>query len=442
MKEKSYLTLIACIGALGGFLFGYDTGMIGGALIFIDAKLHISTFEKSVLVGCLPLGALISAALSGRSADFFGRKTILMYAAFGFLFATLLLAFSQNLAQIILGRFLLGWAIGITSYVAPLYLSEIAPTELRGKSIMHNGIAIVSGQLVSLFIVYKLLDFASWRLIFTIGLIPAITFMAGVFILPESPRWLIKHGQTEKAKKLIHKIHNKYNVECEVASIKQSLKLKDPKVTLFNDSKMRGLLYMGIALGVIQQLFGMNALIYYGPELFSHVGFKTPNAGILATIIIASINLIGTVSVYRIINLVDRRQLLLTGSIIATLSMVVLGESVGDINGIISQLVALLAACSFVVGYSISIGSLFWILIAEIFPLHFRGHAMSISTAFQWAAQFVLAMSFLAVFHNYGPEWTFWGYSVVCFAGYFYFYLKVPETRGKSLEEIEYELAL
>ena len=440
-QQKIFLNLIASAAAIGGFLFGYDTGIISGTLVFIQQTFSISTLVQEIIVSSVVFGALIGAIFSGKLADHFGRKRLLTYIAYLFIVGTLLSTWATSVAVLIIGRFIIGIAIGITSYVCPLYISEMAPAEKRGGLVLLNGIMITGGEAISFLMDYLLTPTHSWRLMFATGLIPAILFLIGMAILPDSPRWMILKGQTIKARKILTRIRRPDVVDAELNEIEKSISETTYQWSALFSKWLRPALIIGIFLGVCTQFMGINTVMYYGPSIFKSAGFVSYNAQILATFGMGMVNTIMTIISVLIVDKIGRRKMLLSGLAIAGISLTAISFIFSlNSHAVYLTWLTFMFMVTYISGYCLSVGSLFWLIIAEIYPLHIRGMAMSFVTAVQWGANFFVAVTFLSLLNFAGPAFTFLLYSTVCLIGLIFCYHMVPETRGVSLEQIEKNL--
>ncbi len=440
-QNKSFVYWVALVGALGGLLFGYDTGVISGALTFISAEFHISTLMQEVVVSSVVLGALFGAILSGRLADQFGRRRMLMVAALAFIISTLLATLANQVMELVIGRFIIGMAIGICSYTAPLFISEMAPAELRGFLVLINAITITGGEAIAFLVDYFLAPSHSWRGMFAVGLIPALALFLGMLCLPETPRWLVSKGYLQKARSTLDQIRNHTQVTAELNAIQHSFSLKSAHWQQLFSKRIRPVLWIGIMLGIFQQFFGINTVMYYGPTIFQAFGFNDISLQMLVTFGMGIVNMVLSVLCMLLVDKLGRRNLLLIGSGIAGLSLLVVGFCLQELShSPFLRWLALMCMVTYIAGYCISVGSLFWLMIAEIFPLSIRGLGMSLATAIQWGANFLVSMTFLHIIQHVGPSYTFWLYASICFLCLLYCYLWVPETKGVPLEKIEKNL--
>jgi SP family galactose:H+ symporter-like MFS transporter len=442
INPRIFVFFIGAIAALSGLLFGFDTGVIAGALSFIKNQFHPSTHLLEFVVSSTVLGALIGALFSGRIADNFGRRNVMIVTAVAFIVGTLIASFAFNIIMLVAGRFVLGLAIGVASYIAPLFISEIAPPRNRGTMVLLNGIAITGGQTLAFYSDYLLTSGGHWRIMIALGIAPALLLMIGMSMCPSSPRWLLLAGKKMKALHVLSKIRHKYLVDIEYQAIEKSLsKTKSSFKEIFSPSVMP-VLIIGLVMGTFQQFMGINAIMYYGPMLLQKIGFTSANHQILATMLLGLINMSGTIFAIIVVDKIGRRILLTTGTALAAISLFILGELTVYPNAPHHNAISLICMVLHMIGYSISLGTLFWLLISEIFPLRIRGMCMSFVTAIQWGANFLISSTFLTLLNFAGARFTIWLYAIASLIAYFFCYKKVPETQGVSLETIEDNLRL
>jgi sugar porter (SP) family MFS transporter len=430
---------ICSIAALAGLLFGYDTGIISGAIFFIKSHFALDVFMTEAVVAAVLLGAAFGSISSAKLANVLGRKKIIEVNALVFMTSTLISAFANNILFLILGRLGVGFAIGIACYIAPLYISELAPARYRGGLVALNTIAVTGGIFISYLIGFFLSPIESWRWMLGLGVIPAMILWIGVRYLPESPRWLVKQGHMQKAQLVLAKIRgSKEAAETEILLIQSSLKEKKPSWRELLRPGIRKVVVIGIVLAMVQQLTGINTILYYAPLLFQAIGFQSISAMMLLTLGVGFINFLMTIFVMLRVDKMGRRPLLLWGLFGMTLSLLVLSCSLRfDLSSswVIWTMIASLFA--FVATYASSIGCVFWIVIAEIYPLHVRGLAMGVASSANWGANLLITMTFLSLLESLGPSNTFLCYDFVCLLSFVFCYRFLPETAQESLEEIE-----
>lgn len=439
-SPSSWLIYVtSAIAALAGLLFGFDTGIISGALLFIQKDYVLSIEMKELIVSSVLFGAMLSSLLSGRLTDALGRRRVMLIVATLFVVGTLIAALAPTISAILLGRVIIGFAIGIGSYTAPLYIAEVSPPELRGALVSLNQLAITLGILTSYLINFSCASIdGSWRWMFGCGLVPAILLSIGMIFLPESPRWLIMKNRVDQASAILKRLRHSADVSQEVNDIKGSLDVKKPRFREIFAPWIRPVLFLGAALGLIQQVTGINTIIYYAPTIFQMAGFHNASSSILATVGIGVVNVLATIFAIAYLDKLGRRVLLLVGLVGMCLSL--LGLSCAfHFGGEWSFLrwIAMSCTFSFIICFAFSLGAVMWLMVSEIFPLEVRGAAMGVAVFSCWLWNFAVSATFLSLLHLLGPSLTFLMYASLCIVSFIYCYYKVPETRGMSLEKIE-----
>ena len=441
-ETKHYIYLITAITALGGFLFGFDTSVIADIHDQASQQLHLSQWQWSKIVASGVLGCIFGIPLSGIFADRVSRRLLLQFVALGFILGTALCAQSDHFITLLCGRFLIGVCIGVASYITPLFLAEIAPAAQRGGMVLLNGLALTFGQAAAYLMGYLLNDLGpySWRLIIWIGAIPAGLLFVGMQYVPHSPRWLFKKFGREEARKILQRIRaTPEEIQIELAEIYQCLHgQKKQRLNLFKPPIIY-VLIAGIILGLFQQFSGINAILYYGPLIFTTAGFTPVNNALLATFCLGVINFIFTAITLLSVDRLGRRNMLLSGTLLAGIALLAT-TFLFNVQFPGCKYWLLLSFAVYVMGYCISVGSLFWVIIAEIYPLAIRAQAMSIATLVQWAGNFLVAISFLGLYQYLGPSLTMAIFGVLCLLACAFCYQFIPETTGVSLEEIEQNL--
>jgi len=437
-QTKIFLYLTAAIAALAGLLFGYDTGVISGAILFIKDQFQLTAGLEEGIVSAVLLGAVAGAALSGALADRFGRKRVIIVTAILFSIGAIGAAFANGVASLILCRIIIGIAIGVASYVAPLYISEIAPTEARGALVSFNQLMITCGIVVSYLIDYMLAGSHSWRWMFALGAIPALILIVGMLGLVDSPRWLVSQDRMKEARSVLMRVRDRKKVDPELKKIARSLEVKETSWKELLAPWVRSPLIIGIMLAFFQQVTGINTIIYYAPTIFEFAGFGSYKVSILATIGVGLINVFMTLVAIWLIDKLGRKPLLyvgLTGMIIS-LGVLGLAFQLPDLTGIL-KLLAVISVMCYIASFAVSLGPIFWLIIAEIYPLRVRARAMSLATVANWGFNFIVASTFLTLVQKLGKAGAFWFYGVISIAGLIFCIFFVPETKGQSLEVIE-----
>lgn len=438
MNKNVYLGIVAGFSALGGLLFGYDTGVISGAILFIRNDFQLSISQVEGVISAVLFGALAGAACAGLLSDRFGRRKLLFYIALLFILASLGSAFAMNANWLIFNRILVGIAIGVSSMVTPLYIAEISPAYIRGTLVSLNQLAITIGIVASYLVDYSLAGTENWRWMVGLGVVPAVILGLGMAFLPESPRWLYKRGFQDRALQVLTSINGKEEAIREIEEIHEYIKIPTTSFMQAMSPWLKRALVIGIGLAVFQQFTGINTVIYYAPMIFEFAGFKTASNAILATGVIGVVNVLATFVAIWLVDRVGRRPLLLYGIAGMVISLALLGASFHFpyLSGNLSWL-TLATLIAYVISFAVSLGPIFWLLISEIYPLSVRGKAMSIATISNWLANLIVAFTFLTLIDLLGPATTFWLYGIVGVMAWFFSYFLVPETKKMTLEEIE-----
>ena len=437
-KSGAFVFTISAVSALAGLLFGYDTGVISGAILFVQEDFNLSTFREEVVVGAVLLGAMIGAAGGGRLADRFGRRSVLIQVACLFILGALGTALSPGAVWLSLGRVVVGIAIGIASFTAPLYISEISPAHIRGKLVSLNQLMITIGILVSYLADYALAASRGWRWMFGLAAIPGLILLVGLLFVPESPRWYVKQQMRDRAKTVLEKIRSPFAVDAELAAIEASLTRQEGSWRELLSPGLRPALAIGIGLAVFQQFTGINTVIYYAPTIFQLAGLHSHSAAILATAGVGAVNVLLTILALELLDRAGRRPLLLYGLVGMILSLGLLGIGFLTQNPTPALAwVSVVCVMAYVACFAISLGPIFWLMIAEIYPLKIRSRAMSIATMANWGSNLLVALTFLSLLRVLGRPSTFWLYALVGVAAWIFVFRMVPETKGKTLEQIE-----
>jgi len=434
--------LISATAALGGLLFGYDTGVISSALLFIRTVFHLSTAGQSLVAGIVLVGAVIGAVVAGTLSDRFGRRRVILVTALVFVIGALSSAVADSVGVLVAGRLLIGIGIGVASMLTPLYLAEIAPAASRGAVTSLNQLCITLGILVSYLVGYA---FAStpdgWRWMLGVGAVPGAVLAAGMLVLPESPRWLAGHNRLPEAEAVLRRLRASADeVAIELASLRTDLLRGDGKLAPWSallEPHLRPALIVGIGLAMFQQITGINTVIYFAPQIFEAAGLSSASVSILATAGVGLVNVVLTLVSIWLIDRVGRRVLLLwsLGGMAVTLLVLAAGFAVGTSGA--SAWITVLSVAAYVAFFAVGLGPVFWLLIAEIFPLAVRGRAMSLATISNWGFNLVVTITFLGLIDLFGRAGTFLIYAVLTLAAVAFTAVLVPETKGRSLEEIE-----
>jgi sugar porter (SP) family MFS transporter len=433
-----YATLITLIAALGGLLFGFDTGVISGALLFIIPDFHLGPAAQGFVVGVVTLGALGGALLGGAAADAVGRRRTNIAGGAAFIVGSLVSAAAPDVATLVVGRFVIGIAIGLSSVAAPLYIAELAPARRRGTLVSLFQLAVTVGILASYLIDGMLAPTQAWRTMLGVAVIPGAALVFGMLPMPESPRWLMKHGRGAEAGAALRLVRHDEHVEAELQEIAADIAQDRPAAwrnLLAPD--LRPALLVGIGLAVFQQVTGINTIIYYAPQIFEAAGFGSATTALAATIGIGVVNVLATLVAIGLVDRWGRRPLLLAGLAGMIVSLLALGIASHE-GTTAGWLGATTVACIglYIVCFAFSLGPIVWLMISEIFPNRIRARAASVSTAANWSANFVVSLTFPLLRAGLGSSLTFTLYALFGVIAIVFVARRVPETRGKTLEDI------
>ena len=440
-KVRRRVALSAGVTALGGLLFGYDTGVVSGALLFLKKDFGgLSSFQEELVTSLLLVGAVVGALLAGRLADLMGRRLTVLITAAVFVVGVLLAAFTPTFPLLLVARIIIGLAVGSASMVVPLYIGEVVPPKVRGGLVSLNQLAITSGILVSYLIDYGLSGTGNWRLMFGLAAIPAGLLFIGMLFQHESPHWLIRQDRIDEARGVLKRVRDSDDIEDEINDVREVSRNQAGLRELLSP-KVRPLLFVGVMLAIFQQITGINTVIYYAPTLLQGAGFGN-SAALLANVVNGAVNVGMTIVAIWLLDKVGRRPLLLSGTAGMAVGMAIVGCSFlgGEhLHGALA-IVAVVGLLIYTGSFAIGLGPVFWLLIAEIYPLRIRGAAMSVATMANWGANFVVTVSFLTLLTAIDGVGVFFLFGFLTLVALAYFWRKVPETKGRSLQEIEREL--
>nr|WP_197495651.1 sugar porter family MFS transporter [Acidihalobacter yilgarnensis] len=380
-----FVYLATAITALGGMLFGYDIGVISGAILFIKKAFSLSAGMEEIVVSSVLLGSLAGAAAGGILADHLGRRRLLIGTSIVFGLGAVGAALAPGTMWLITARIIAGIAIGIASFVAPLYISEIAPVAIRGKLVSINQLAITCGIVISYLVDYAFAASQAWRWMFAMAVVPAAAFGMGLFFIPDSPRWLAARGHEDQARAVLKRIRDPDEVECELDQIQQSVKKQKGNWSALFSPLLRMAMVVGVGLAIAQQITGINTVIYYAPTIFKFAGLSSASAAILASVGVGVVNVVLTLVAMQLIDRVGRRPLLLISLAGMAISLGVLGLafSLPQLSGSLSW-IAVTSLMLYVGSFAVGLGPIFWLILSEIYPLAIRGRAMSVGTIVNW----------------------------------------------------------
>ncbi len=439
MKERNstFLILVTFAAALGGLLFGFDTAVISGVVPFIKTYFNLNDIALGWAVSSLLVGCIFGVIISGKPADVFGRRKTLIIASLLFFISAIGSALSDHLTVFIIFRFIGGIAVGTASTLSPMYISEISPAEKRGSLVSLNQLTIVIGILVAFFSNYLLANTGvnNWRWMLAIMGMPALLFFITLLFIPESPRWLVQKNKNEEAFNILEKINGTNAARDELKSIEESItsEVKGSLREVFS-KQISPLIWIGIVVAVFSQVTGINSIMYYAPMIFAKTGIGVNNA-LMQTVAVGTVNLIFTFVAIKYIDKFGRKPLLIAGAGGMTVSLLVLAAAfyLHEFGGYLILAFVLLYIASF----AMSLGPVTWVFIAEIYPNRIRSEAMSVAVVFLWAAVFLVSFTFPYMLNVFGGGTAFLVFGFMCVIYLFFLFKKVPETKGKSLEELE-----
>lgn len=447
LHEKN-LQVIVLVSTFGGLLFGYDTGVINGALGAMSApdQFDLDSFWQGLVVAILQLGATVGALGIGHITDIYGRRKTLIILSILFFLASICCVISPNVETMLVGRFALGIAVGGVSVTVPTYLAEMSPSHRRGKFVTRNELMIVSGQLLA-FIFNAIIALSMgdsghvWRYMLSLAVIPAVVLGIGMIKMPESPRWLISKGYTDEGAAILKTIRSKKQAEQEVKILTEIIHNEaNMKKMTFKDLKLkwvRHLIIIGVGMAVINQFTGINSIMFYGTEILKNAGFST-NAAFLGNIANGLIAFIAMIASIAMMDRFGRRPMILTGLAGITFALIAIGfvSNVMQGNDTMPYIILILTVI-YLAFFQCLIGPVNWLVISEIFPLRLRGLSMGIVVMVLWLSNFIVALLFPILLEAIGMSNTFFTFAVMSILSFIFVYKVVPETKGHTLEELE-----
>ncbi|MHB8902847.1 MAG: sugar porter family MFS transporter [Thermoguttaceae bacterium] len=443
-----YVLRVCLVATLGGLLFGYDTAVIAGAIGFMKAHFAMDAATEGWATSCALVGCVLGVTMAGWMSDHLGRRNTLVVAAVLFLISAIGTAIPRNLIEFIVYRIVGGVGVGAASMTSPMYIAEISPARFRGRLVSVNQLAIVSGMLIVYFVNYWIAglgdqawnETTGWRWMFGSEALPAVALLLLLFTVPESPRFLCKQGKLEQARQVLLRVGGTGHADREMTDIAEAISQESPSLSQLLEPGMRLALAIAVVLAVLQQVTGINVFLYYAPEIFKAMAGAEADAALLQTIVVGAANLLFTIIAIGTVDLVGRKPLMIIGSIGMGLSLTALGVAAYFGRADVWVLTFILG---YIACFALSVGPVTWVILAEIFPTKIRGRAMAIATFCLWVANFVVSQTFPMMDENpwlvdrFNHGFPFFIYAAFCAVLAVFMIAVVPETKGKTLEEIE-----
>jgi SP family arabinose:H+ symporter-like MFS transporter len=434
----TYVYRVSIVAAASGLLFGFDIAVINGALLFLKQQFNLNEVQTGIAAGSLLAGCVLGAAIGGWLSDRFGRKRILLFSAALFALSSLGAALPHNLPQFAAARFAGGIAIGIASLLAPLYIAEVSPAAIRGRLVSLNQMAIVTGILLSYLVswVFSFQVENGWRWMFAIAAVPSLAFFIGLFFVPESPRWLVEMNREPEALGILARVGEPSEAKGQLDRIREAIAEERGTLSELFAPGMRRALLIGVVLAVVQQWTGVNTVLFYGSLILKErVGQQSASSAIGANVLIGGVNFLSTIIALWLIDKVGRKALLIFSAGTMGVCLICLGLAFRAVAPSPFIVIAAMIGCA--AAFAVGLGPGVWVILSEIFPTRIRGRAMSVCTVVLWVACSVLTITFLSIATAIGAPRTFWLYAGVCAFTVFFVWRITPETKGKSLEDIE-----
>jgi SP family arabinose:H+ symporter-like MFS transporter len=433
-----YVFMATIVAATSGLLFGFDIAVINGALIFLRAQLHLTEVQTEMAASSLLFGCIFGASVAGWLSDRFGRRRVLMISGLLFAVSAIGAAIPHTLAQFAAARLAGGLAVGAASVLAPLYIAEVAPAKSRGRLVALNQMTIVTGILLS-YLVNWLLAFNAqngWRWMFAAAAVPAVAFFIALFYVPESPRWLVENGRGAEALGVLTRVNGSAAAAIELRQIQEAVAEETGTLRELLQPGLRRAFWIAVSLAILQQITGINTVLFYGSIIFKeHVAHQSDTSAVFANVVVGAVNFLMTIVALGLIDKLGRRPLLMisTAAMAACQAALAFAFLLNPPPATLVLTIMLFCVAAFAVG----LGPGFWVLLSEIFPTRIRGRAMSIATICLWVACTTLTMTFLSLVKAVSATGAFLIYSGMCVVTFAIVWRFVPETKGRSLEEIE-----
>jgi sugar porter (SP) family MFS transporter len=437
--NRGFILRVSFVAALGGVLYGYDMGIIAAAAIFVKRSFALSTIAEELVVSIVLIGAMTGAIVGGSVADWAGRRKTLIWAGGIFIVGSLLAPLAPNVTVLIVARAIIGLGIGFTSVTAPVYVSELSPPQRRGMLIGFYQFALTVGIALADLVGYLLADQQAWRLMFGLAVVPTVFFLLVILTVPESPRWLFAHGREGEAETVLLSYTDLAQAHQLLKDIQEGLKAPvEQRWSALWSPKVRGSLFIAVGMTVLQQVTGINTIIYYGPQIFALAGSASHRSAILATFVVAIVNVMGTVLGILLVDRVGRKPLLYVGVTGMAIALFALSYAFGrtPTSGPSLGQIAIVSLMIYIACFAFSLGAIAWILVAEVFPLRVRGRGVAAGTLGSGISNFIVSITFLSLIEAIGSARTFAIYGAMSIITLLFVRFVVPETCGRELESI------
>ncbi|MBA8778404.1 sugar porter family MFS transporter [Staphylococcus schleiferi subsp. coagulans] len=431
--------LIFFIGALGGLLYGYDMGVISGALLYLKNDIHLNPFTEGLVVSSMLVGAIFGSGFSGPLSEKLGRRRLVFIISIVFIIGALILASAPSMEVLVIGRLVIGFAVGGSTAIVPVYLSELAPTEARGSLSSLNQLMITIGILSSYLVNYAFAPIEGWRWMLGLAVVPSLILMIGVIFMPESPRWLLEKRGEKAARDVMKLTYPASEIDGEIENMKKINAISDSTWTVLKSPWLLSTIIIGSVFALLQQLIGINAIIYYAPKIFAKAGLGDSTA-ILSTVGIGVVNVLVTIVAIFIIDKVDRKKLLVIGNIGMVASLLIMSILIWVMGVNSAAWIMMICLTTFIIFFGISWGPILWVMLPELFPMRARGAATGIAALVLSIGSLLVAQLFPLLTEVLEIQEVFLIFAVIGVIALFFVIKFLPETRGRSLEQIEADL--
>ncbi|MBA8771293.1 sugar porter family MFS transporter [Staphylococcus coagulans] len=431
--------LIFFIGALGGLLYGYDMGVISGALLYLKNDIHLNPFTEGLVVSSMLVGAIFGSGFSGPLSEKLGRRRLVFIISTVFIIGALILASAPSMEVLVIGRLVIGFAVGGSTAIVPVYLSELAPTEARGSLSSLNQLMITIGILSSYLVNYAFAPIEGWRWMLGLAVVPSLILMIGVIFMPESPRWLLEKRGEKAARDVMKLTYPASEIDGEIENMKKINAISDSTWTVLKSPWLLSTIIIGSVFALLQQLIGINAIIYYAPKIFAKAGLGDSTA-ILSTVGIGVVNVLVTIVAIFIIDKVDRKKLLVIGNIGMVASLLIMSILIWIMGVNSAAWIMMICLTTFIIFFGISWGPILWVMLPELFPMRARGAATGIAALVLSIGSLLVAQLFPLLTEVLEIQEVFLIFAVIGVVALFFVVKFLPETRGRSLEQIEADL--